>query len=773
MNYHYIYVYIYFFFYVYCFYAYNFEIFFMDMETYMTSFFRYKEMVEEAEIAGELFLKAGVVENSRCAWSLATQFYSETYNYVKLSSVYNRLALVVSSKVPVVDTSNQLELSSSLGRFYRVWFHGGAPDELIGTDFVHRANQNVKLEEFGTHIKNVIQSLLPEDTPIDLFLDDGRPEEPPKRQTTKVRMAPGSSLEPIKIKVTPLRPMIKGEINLRGSSEWFNNYIETPDIMYESKQTMNNHANANVTMLRPPHNHEKGNLKHTPPIHQAGSRSSDSDYRTFSFSNSLPNIRERFGKMNDATNCGMSGDLTTVVEGGSLIGVDRFHYTQPKKKDRRRGTRDYLKSSSGDFAEKNLRVTQLQVQECFPACVSRQVVQSRTVFFQSPLEAGVEAVCSWCAVLFRTAVASNGLAVLGKASISKEQGIGTAVMKVVADCIHCSRVKEMGQYLLKRNRYVVEEDEAGESLTMDDRLSEEEIMKNQEKLARGIVIFMELLHLLIVRNRDLLLAVAQARKRDRDRLSHSHSHSHNEKRETKSLQSHRGMSKFNYSNPSSPDSIDRHRRMSSSHSVGVSVASSEGMSTVEGSQFQSSAAGKGMSQHQSTASMGNFSIGSWSVLDRTDSSFVVQSELQRSFLSMAKALYPIISNVIREETPRWLRLCSRTDGYFSSGSYRNTRISIGEELIFPRGDTSSSANYSKAFPNIINAGPGLGPGFVPGPGLASGLAPGVVPGSYHRSTASPNGSYAGSAASRNSEPRKETHKRSRTPTSSLTSSHQH
>ena len=37
----------------------------------------------------------------------------------------------------------------------------------------------------------------------------------------------------------------------------------------------------------------------------------------------------------------------------------------------------------------------------------------RTVFQQSPLEAGIDAVCSWCSVLFRTAVASNGMAVLG------------------------------------------------------------------------------------------------------------------------------------------------------------------------------------------------------------------------------------------------------------------------------------------------------------------------------------------------------------------------
>lgn len=91
-----------------------------------------EDMVEEAEAAGGLFLQAGLVESSRFCWSMATQFYSEMFNYAKLAFCYRKLALVVASKVPVVDTSNQLEISSPLGRFYRVYFHGGAADELMG-----------------------------------------------------------------------------------------------------------------------------------------------------------------------------------------------------------------------------------------------------------------------------------------------------------------------------------------------------------------------------------------------------------------------------------------------------------------------------------------------------------------------------------------------------------------------------------------------------------------------------------------------------------------
>ena len=87
--------------------------------------------VEEAETSGKLYLKAGIVESSRYAWSLANQFYSETFNYAQLALVYRKLALVVTSQVPIIDSSNQLELSSQIGRFYRVHFHGGAPDDLL------------------------------------------------------------------------------------------------------------------------------------------------------------------------------------------------------------------------------------------------------------------------------------------------------------------------------------------------------------------------------------------------------------------------------------------------------------------------------------------------------------------------------------------------------------------------------------------------------------------------------------------------------------------
>lgn len=99
---------------------------------------------------------------------------------------------------------------------------------------------------------------------------------------------------------------------------------------------------------------------------------------------------------------------------GELIGVDRFYFTQPMKKDPVRGFRDWLKVPKGRIAERSLRVTELQVENSFPACRTRQKIIHRAVFTQSPLEASVEAVSTWCSVLFRTVIATNGQGVLGK-----------------------------------------------------------------------------------------------------------------------------------------------------------------------------------------------------------------------------------------------------------------------------------------------------------------------------------------------------------------------
>lgn len=98
-----------------------------------------ENMVEEVETAGSLFLKAGIIESSRFSWNRATQYYAEKFNYAKLSIVYGNLSRAVVSQVPSIDTNLPQEVLTTLGRFYRVWFHGGAPDDLNGVEFVYRS----------------------------------------------------------------------------------------------------------------------------------------------------------------------------------------------------------------------------------------------------------------------------------------------------------------------------------------------------------------------------------------------------------------------------------------------------------------------------------------------------------------------------------------------------------------------------------------------------------------------------------------------------------
>jgi len=606
-----------------------------------------EEMVEEAETAGDLFLKAGIVESSRFAWSLATQFYSETFNYARLAYVYRRLSLVISSQVPEVDPNNQLELSSELGRFYRVWFHGSAPDELVGEEFVYRAAVFVKLEEFGKHISNVLKSLLPEGTSIDLVLDDGRPEEVKKRPRRAVLVSRGGqqNLGVCQIKVTPLRPLMKSERNFRGSPDWF---LKHSEMAVDHDTSFDGDNRTGVPVRFGGNGDLEGNRYMSSPRHIYGRRNSSSD--SYGTSTMMSNVGGFSGRT------GPTGPLGESLLGGGddLIGVDTFSFTHPHRRDRRNGARDWFKTP-GDFAEKSLKVTRLVVDQCFPACVSRQQVIHRSVFYRSPLEAGVEAVCSWCAVLFRTAVATNGLSVLG---VSTDQGIGTAAAKVVADCIHCSRVKEMGQALLKSTGYATEEgDEETASSMMGGshgKLQEEEVTKYQMQLARSIVTFMELLHLLIARNRDLLLAVVR-------------------KRRGKHYPHKRGGTSSIFSNSPSPERSG----------FPGSMTPTDGQSVNPGDESTSA----------STNNNG---------CERTDRAIAVQSELQRSFIGLTKNLQGVISKVISSETPRWLKLCTQ-DGYFSSGIYHQTRISLGEELFF-LGESSSHQEEDRN-----RASPGMAP----------------------------------------------------------------
>lgn len=360
---------------------------------------------------------------------------------------------------------------------------------------------------------------------------------------------------------------------------------------------------------------------------------------------------------------------------GELVGAEKFWYTQSMNKDRSRGSRDWLKGASGDFAEKTIRVTQLQVRQAFPACISRQTVIHRDVYTQSPLEAAVDNLCLWCAVLFRTLISSNGSAVLG---VSNDPGIGIEAAKVVSESIHSSRVKEMGTVLLRKNTGVRQDDD--DVLQSFDRLCEDEVRKFQLKLARALVVFMELLHLLIARNRDLLLDVVQKRKKDgtskhaRDTASLS-STSKVTSRGDLSLSVHhrtpsRGRSRRGNENA---------RRLSFPIEAAPSDSSVKTKSSVSNEEYDPGTMGSSKD-----------SVNDRSRSDptqRTDSAIGIQRELQLAFINIAKDLWPMIHGVMERDTPSWLKECCQ-DNYFSSYTYRNAKISIGEELSFEDVNTS-------------------------------------------------------------------------------------
>ena len=163
-------------------------------------------------------------------------------------------------------------------------------------------------------------------------------------------------------------------------------------------------------------------------------------------------------------------------------------------------------------------------------------------------------------------------------------------------------------------------------------LDEDEIERVQTKLARMIVTFLELLHLLIGRNRDVLLTVVQARKRrGGDASSVASGSVHGGYAATPRAGSHY----------SSPMKYDRRN----SEIVGRSIIAENRMSH----------------GHMSTTS------------DRTDSAIGVQSELQRGFISLVKSLSPNLLDTLNNECPRWMRSCCQ-DNYFSSGQYRQADI---------------------------------------------------------------------------------------------------
>jgi hypothetical protein len=121
------------------------------------------------------------------------------------------------------------------------------------------------------------------------------------------------------------------------------------------------------------------------------------------------------------------------------------------------------------------------------------------------------------------------------------------------------------------SNFVSEKDDgmSGMATSKHGKLSEEEVMKYQATLARSIVIFMEFLHLLIARNRDILLAAVQEHKR-RSRYSQNSNNVMNKMSSNASY----------FSNPASPDNGPRMSRATSRSARSGSSSSIAGQSIV-------------------------------------------------------------------------------------------------------------------------------------------------------------------------------------------------
>jgi hypothetical protein len=255
--------------------------------------------------------------------------------------------------------------------------------------------------------------------------------------------------------------------------------------------------------------------------------------------------------------------------------------------------------------------------------------------------------------------------------VNSDPGIGLDAAKVISECIHSSKVKEMGLSLLKKNTHLEEEDD--DVLHSYDRLGEDEIKKYQLKLARSLVVFMELLHLLISRNRDLLLDVIQTRgkpnvpppgKQGRDYPVGS----------IPPLSKPPGRDVSVAGSLATRDDRSRHgtnheRRPSMANE---STSSSHDGKSREDTSMVSNAKTRSISEDYTGNTAGALKDGGFDRL-KTDSAIGIQRELQLAFISLAKDLYPMILGIMESDTPRWLKQCCQ-DSYFSSYTYRQAKI---------------------------------------------------------------------------------------------------
>ena len=225
------------------------------------------------------------------------------------------------------------------------------------------------------------------------------------------------------------------------------------------------------------------------------------------------------------------------------------------------------------------------------------------------------------------------------------------------------------------------------------------MVKLQLKLARLIVVFFELLHLLITRNRQILLDVMQERKKA-EPPSVPPAISTKSQFRSKSGEVP-NMYPKRTSGPRSAGSFDasgsnslqaQHSQQGGSHgrrasNDGKSVISlpRPATGTLHDARSDDGYRRQGVSRTYSVGdeaqSVMSLNTSNPSNEKRTGSAIAVQGELQRAFINMAKALYPKVQGIMQSDTPRWFKQCAQ-DSYFSLGTYKQTKVPISEEIGF-------------------------------------------------------------------------------------------
>ncbi len=237
----------------------------------------------------------------------------------------------------------------------------------------------------------------------------------------------------------------------------------------------------------------------------------------------------------------------------------------------------------------------------------------------------------------------------------QQQGLSAESAKLVMECIHSSGVKQLGTTFLSvhpHEELVVPSEESNVGTGMYspyESLSEEEVERVQTKLARMIVTFLELLHLLIARNRDVLLTVVQARKRrggDSSSVASGSVHGYTMRPRTWS-QSFSPI-KREHAELSTIDNEQALMYDRSNSEIVVRSIIAENREIQDG-------------HVQSNTS------------DRTDLAIGVQSELQRGLISLVRSLTPHLLDSLNNKVPKWMRSGCQ-ESYFSTGQYRQADI---------------------------------------------------------------------------------------------------